>query len=148
ERTNSSRNHEIGGYNCNYYSTALGVGPSGHCSNGWRTEQWCADFATWVWRHAGANTSGLNPGAISFKNYGVRHGTWHTGNPRAGDAVVFNVSGGSASHVGLVVSASGNSFVMISGNTYNPNDGRDDVVGRANRSVGSGGVSGFASPVA
>ncbi|MEP7020333.1 MAG: CHAP domain-containing protein, partial [Pseudonocardiales bacterium] len=128
-------------------STALGVGPRGHCANGWRTEQWCADFATWVWQHAGANTSGLNPGAISFKNYGVRHGTWHTGSPRVGDAVVFNVSGGSASHVGLVVSASGNSFVMISGNTRNPNTGRDDIVGRANRTAGSGGVSGFASPV-
>jgi len=61
--------------------------------------------------------------------------------------VVFNVSGGSACHVGLPVSANGNSFVMISGNTRNPNTGRDDIVGRANRTAGSGGVSGFASPV-
>lgn len=147
ELNNSSRNHEIGGYNCNYYSTALGVGSTGSCSNGWRTEEWCADFATWVWGQAGANTGGLNPGAISFYNYGVNHGTWHTGSPQVGDAAVFNVSGGYASHVGLVVSASGNSFTMISGNSYNPNDGADDAVTQVNLTAGSGGVSGFASPV-
>lgn len=145
ELNNPAHNHESGGYNCNYYSGALGVG--GSCANGWRTEEWCADFATWVWRHAGANTGGLNPGAISFYNYGISRGTWHTSSPRVGDAVVFNVSGGSASHVGLVVSTNGNSFSMISGNSYNPGDGQDDAITQTNLSVGSGGVSGFASPV-
>jgi len=46
ELNNSSHNHEVGGYNCNYYSAVLGVGGTGS-SNGWRTEQWCADFGTW-----------------------------------------------------------------------------------------------------
>ncbi|PZS18320.1 MAG: CHAP domain-containing protein, partial [Pseudonocardiales bacterium] len=114
--------------------------------NGWRTEEWCADFALWVWRQAGANTSGLNAAANSFYIYGVNHGTYHTSSPRVGDAVVFNVSSGT-SHVGLVVAANGNSFTYISGNSTGP-DGNTNATTQKNLSVGSGGVSGFSSPIA
>lgn len=71
----------------------------------------------------------------------------HPRRRRVGDAVVFNVSGGSASHVGLVVAAGGSSFTMISGNSHNVNDGQDDVVSQVNLSTGGSGVSSFASPV-
>lgn len=145
EVNNPDRNHEIGGYNCNFYSTQLGVGTGG-CSNGWRTEEWCADFALWVWQQAGANTAGLNAAANSFYLYGVNNGTYHTSNPQVGDAVVFNVSSGT-SHVGLVVAANGDSFTYISGNSTG-SDGTTTWTTEKNLSVGSGGVSGFSSPVA
>jgi len=145
ELNNADRNHEIGGYNCNFYSTELGVGGSS-CANGWRTEEWCADFALWVWSQAGANVGGLNAMANSFYTYGVDHGTYHTSSPRVGDAVVFNVSEGT-SHVGLVVSVDGDSFSYISGNSTG-SDGSTSWTTQKNLSVGTGGVSGFSSPVA
>lgn len=149
ELNNSAHNHEIGGYNCNYYSTALGVGSSGQCSNGWRTEEWCADFGTWVWQAAGANISGLDPAAASFYSYGTAHGTWHTSSPHPGDAVVFNLSsdGSYASHVGLVTAVNGGSITMISGNSYDSADGQDDAVTQVNIPSSGGGISGYTDPV-
>jgi peptidoglycan hydrolase-like protein with peptidoglycan-binding domain len=146
ELNNASRNHESGGYNCNFYSAALGVGSA--CSNGLRSEEWCSDFATWVWRQAGAVYGGLTPAASSFYAYGRQHNTWHTTGPRVGDAVVFNLSasGTWASHVGLVVAVSGGSFTMISGNTFNPANGKDDIVGLTTQSNSGGGISGFTDP--
>lgn len=147
---NSSRNHEIGGYNCNYYTTALGLpGTGAGCSNGWKTEEWCADFATWVWLQAGVTVGGLSPAASSFYHYGVSHGTWHGGSPRVGDAVVFKLTGdGSvASHVGLVVGLGSGTFTMISGNAYNPADGQDDAITRETLNDSGGGISGFVDPV-
>lgn len=147
EMANSAHNREIGGYNCNFYSAALGVGGGG-CSNGWRTEEWCSDFATWVWRQAGINVGGLSPAASSFYAYGQQHGTWHTTSPRVGDAVVFNLSasGTYASHVGLVTAVNGASVTMISGNSYDSADGQDDTISQASLTVGGGGVSGFTDP--
>lgn len=147
EMGNPAHNHEIGGYNCNYYSAALGVGGTG-CSNGWRTEEWCSDFALWVWRQAGITVGGLTAAASTFYAYGQQHSTWHTTNPRVGDAVVFNLSssGTYASHVGLVTAVNGASITMISGNSHNSADGQDDIIGQANLAVGSGGVSGFTDP--
>lgn len=148
ELNNSSHNHEVGGYNCNYYSAVLGVGGTG-CSNGWRTEEWCADFGTWVWRQAGAISGGLTPAAASFFSYGRQHGTWHTSNPQVGDAVVFdlNSSGTFASHVGLVTAVSGATVTMISGNSINPSTGQIDAVSRVNMSSSGGGISGYATPL-
>src|SRR5262245_33204558 len=58
EAANKAHNHEIGGYNCNYYTTALKLAGTGaRCSNHWKTEEWCADFSKWVWSKAGANTT-------------------------------------------------------------------------------------------
>ena len=43
-------------------------------------------------RQAGAISGGLTPAAASFFSYGRQHGTWHTSNPQAGDAVVFDLN--------------------------------------------------------
>lgn len=148
ELNNPAHNHEAAGYNCNYYSTVLGVGETS-CSTGWRTGEWCADFATWVWRQAGANVGGLTAAAASFASYGKSHNTWHTTGPRVGDAVVFDLSsdGSTASHVGLVTGVSGSSFTMISGNAADPVDGQVDAVAQVSLADSRGGVAGFASPV-
>lgn len=90
-------------------------------------EQWCADFARWVWAQSGvANTSDLHPAAGSFYLYGQKHGTLHTNTdytPRVGDAVVFNygVAGaGTAKHVALVSKVNANGTIeTISGNWSN-----------------------------
>jgi peptidoglycan hydrolase-like protein with peptidoglycan-binding domain len=142
ELGNSARNHEIGGYNCNYYSTQLAAGTAGACSNGWRTEEWCADFARWIYGKAGARTTDLTAGAASFWTYGKHFGTWHDGlsGVKVGDAVVFDLDKSSdyASHFGLVTSVS-SGVVMISGNS-GPNT--NEI---ARSSVGS--ASGYAEPV-
>src|SRR5581483_732914 len=121
ELGNSAHNHEVGGYNCNYYSTQLGAGTAGACSNGWRTEEWCADFARWVYGKAGAKTTDLTAAAASFWTYGQHFGTWHSGlsGVKVGDAVVFDLdkSADWASHVGLVTAVSGSTITMISGNS-------------------------------
>jgi peptidoglycan hydrolase-like protein with peptidoglycan-binding domain len=150
QMNDSSRNHEIGGYNCNFYTTALGLSGTGaYCSNGWKSEEWCADFAKWVWTQAGVTVGGLTPAAASFYSYGRTHGTWHVSTPRVGDAVVFNLSsdGSYASHVGLVVGLGSGTFSMISGNTYNPSDGQDDAVKEVTLNDSGGGISGFTDPV-
>jgi peptidoglycan hydrolase-like protein with peptidoglycan-binding domain len=142
EAANSAHNREIGGYNCNWYTTALGLSGTGaSCSNHWKTQEWCADFAKWVWIQAGANTSGANSLARSFETYGKNHGTWHTSSPQPGDAIVFS------GHVGLVVSSTSSTVTYVSGNTYNPADGKDDVVRQNTVSRSYGGLVGYATPV-
>jgi hypothetical protein len=142
EAANKAHNHESGGYNCNYYTTALKLAGTGaHCGNKWKTEEWCADFAKWVWTKAGANTKYATPAAASFETYGKKHHTWHTGKPQPGDAIVF------PGHVGLVVSSTSSTVTYISGNTYNPKDGKDDVVRQATISRSSSRIIGYATPL-
>ncbi len=141
-----SHNHEIGGYNCNFFTSYFGAGSSG-CSNGWRTEEWCADFARFVWGQAGvAYTGGLNAAAYSFYQYGVNHGTWHGGDLsgiQPGDVIVFGIGyygAGTARHVAIYV---GNSLV-ISGNA-GPNT--DSVYKQLTSSLSGLGISGYTRPV-
>jgi hypothetical protein len=81
------------------------------------------------------------PAAASFETYGEKHHTWHTGKPQPGDAIVFS------GHVGLVVSSTASTVTYISGNTYNPRDGKDDVVPQATVSRSSSRVIGYATPL-
>ncbi len=67
---------------CNQYS-AYFVAGTDDCGNSNLDEEWCADFAAWVWLKAGAQvdykfiTGDLNSSAASFYEWGVAHGTWH-----------------------------------------------------------------------
>ncbi len=136
-----THNHELGGYNCNFFTAYFGAGSAG-CSNGWRTEEWCADFARYTWGRSGvAGTGELNAAAASFYSYGVNHGTWHGGNLsgiQPGDAIVFGLSGGWARHVGIYVGDS----LVISGNS-GPNS---NIVSRQLTSSWSD-ASGYTRPV-
>jgi hypothetical protein len=141
ELANTSRNKENGGYNCNFYSRDLYKGNLCHA--------WCADFARWVWGHAGANTAKLDAGAGSFVPYGERNHTWRKDNrasaARVGDAVVFNYANGRASHVGLVigVNQAAGTITIIEGNAGK----YDNQVSQRTFVPGSNGVTGFISPV-
>ncbi len=143
EQDNSAHNHMIG--NCNFYGGQL-YGTIPGCPSGWRTGDWCADFAKYVWRQAGSVSylAEIDSWAQSFKDYGVRHGTWHpTGGgyaPRPGDAIVYKDLGGQqgkADHVGVVVAYSSGTLTTIEGN-YNS---------RVYRRVNPANAQGFTSPV-
>ncbi|MEV6866318.1 CHAP domain-containing protein [Streptosporangium subroseum] len=166
---NTTRNHESPlGSNCNYYTGHFrNWKPSSGCpsSDGvqWRDSDWCADFSKYVWKNAGVpyadvpETSGgvLTGWASSFKDYGVRHGTWHTRGsgylPQPGDAIVFDwEQNGDIDHVGIVSSANsstvstieGNSGDRIKANSYSRSN--VDIVGYS-APVGAAQVTGTAS---
>jgi hypothetical protein len=94
--------------------------------NGGDAEYWCADFAKWVWQNAAGSTitdtDALDAAAVSFYNYGVDHGTLHTGTsyqPRVGDAVVYDVTvpsgrthGTFADHVGIVTAVNSDGSIQ------------------------------------
>jgi len=77
-------------------------------------EEWCADFAKWVWQQAGvtADMNTLNAGAVSFYDWGLDQGESmpaDAGTPAPGDAIVFFPPGkitptSYADHVGIVTS--------------------------------------------
>jgi hypothetical protein len=99
---------------CNKFSFYWNAGGRG-CPSGEESEKWCADFAAWVWRHAGVrfpygySYGDINGGAASFYVWGEIHGTWHPMGggytPSPGDVAVYGLSlSGSpwAAHVAVV----------------------------------------------
>ncbi len=67
---------------CNKFSAYWYAGVD-DCGNDNLDEEWCADFAAWVWKQAGAEVDyklapgSLNGDSASFYLWGVDHGTWH-----------------------------------------------------------------------
>ena len=100
---------------CNKYS-AYWVSGTADCGNDNLDEEWCADFAAWVWKKAGAEVDyqfvngDLNSSAASFYEWGVANGTWHpVGDgytPQPGDVAVYglDISALVAAHVAVVTS--------------------------------------------
>lgn len=99
---------------CNKFSAFWSAGDA--CSGGGNAEEWCADFAAWVWRKAGVQfTYGYDPGdingaAASFYEWAVANGRWHPATPTyvaaPGDIAVYGLSLGTkprAAHVAIVV---------------------------------------------
>jgi hypothetical protein len=103
---------------CNRFSAYWDAG-TGDCGNGNRSEEWCADFAAWVWKQAGAEvTYELAPGYLngdsaSFYVWGTDHGTWHpVGSgytPQPGDVAVYGLdtTAVTAVHVAIVTADTG-----------------------------------------
>jgi hypothetical protein len=97
---------------CNKFSAFWGAGKA--CKDGLRKEEWCADFAAWVWRKAGAQftysyaSTDINAASGSFYLWAVDHGTWHPAGsgytPQPGDVAVYGLdpTTGSAAHVAVV----------------------------------------------
>lgn len=158
ELGDDSRNHERktigpngrkGYHNCNFYSGKFTTGDGPACGKGWKAQEWCADFAKWVWKQAGAEVGGINSLASSFQGYGQRNKTWVGGTGlkgvRPGDVVAY-YSDSAVNHVGIVISVNRakGTFTSIEGNTGEPNVRitiRRDVVPRF------AGVAGFSGPV-
>ncbi|MGH9086744.1 MAG: CHAP domain-containing protein [Acidimicrobiales bacterium] len=148
---------------CNTFSAFWGAGTT-TCGAGLRSEEWCADFAAWVWYEAGArmtyalSSGDINAAAASFYVWAVDHGTWHAAassyTPRPGDVAVYGLDTTSdvASHVAVVT---GDTLGDRGPNVVNGDGDRTgfsvvetgtdqfhaDVPGRA------GVLSGYASPI-
>jgi hypothetical protein len=105
---------------CNKFSAYWNAGTDDCGGNGNLSEEWCADFAAWAWKEAGALVSYelapgyLNGDSASFYVWGTNHGTWHpVGSgytPQPGDVAVYGLdtSAVTAVHVAVVVGNSGN----------------------------------------
>jgi hypothetical protein len=102
---------------CNRYS-AFWISGTADCGNGNRNEEWCADFAAWVWHQAGVSftyqfiNGDINSSSASFYEWGVAHGTWHpyrsNYQPEPGDVAVYglDIATLTAVHVAIVTSVS------------------------------------------
>jgi hypothetical protein len=102
---------------CNRFSAYWQVGAL-DCPNSNRDEEWCADFAAWVWRKAGVQfvygqaPGEINAASVSFYQWGLAHHRWHpVGSiyvPKAGDIAVYGLelSTEKAEHVAVVTSYS------------------------------------------
>jgi CHAP domain len=100
---------------CNKFSSYWDAG-NNDCSNSNLDEEWCADFAAWVWQKAGASVTyqfingDINSSAASFYEWGKRLGTWHPAGsgyvPQPGDVAVYGLDPSTlvAQHVAIVVS--------------------------------------------
>ena len=125
------------------------------CSHHHAAEEWCADFAKWVWYQAGAlHTGKLTPAAGSFGIYGqVRHS-----NPKVGDAVLFDYhsKAKTAAHVAIVVKVLPNGKIVSIGGNEGPSketshvlqDGPYSGVRKSSDALAPNGpLSGYVSPV-
>ncbi len=99
---------------CNKFSAYWSSG-SNDCGNANLDEEWCADFAAWVWEQAGVPVTyayingDLNSSAASFYEWGVDKGTWHSTAsgyvPQPGDVAVYGLDTTTlvAAHVAIVI---------------------------------------------
>jgi hypothetical protein len=120
------------GSNCNIYTAYWGRGTTAGCAPGTSAEEWCSDFAQWVWAAGGIDTTGINAWAYTFVDWGEAHvGAWQPGptnDPEPGDAVVWgDVASGYSSHVGIVVEVSQGMIDVVAGNSGPPIDAAGDV---------------------
>ena len=106
--------------NCNPYTGYFRRGSTSMCPKGMASEEWCSDFANWVWAKSGAQIAGITGYSYTFVTAGARLGTFKAGatnNPKPGDAVVWGYAAtGVGNHVGLVVAVKGNLIDVVSGN--------------------------------
>ncbi|MGH9044665.1 MAG: CHAP domain-containing protein [Acidimicrobiales bacterium] len=120
------------GSNCNIFSAYWGRGTTAGCAPGTSAEEWCSDFAQWVWAAAGIPTNGINGWSYTFVDWALDHpGAWKPGatnNPEPGDAVLWgDTSAAYAIHVGIVVGVSAGQIDVVSGNSGPPIDAAGDV---------------------
>ncbi len=147
---------------CNPYTAYFGDG-SGGCAAGLRKNEWCADFAAWVWRQAGVSFvygfsgSDINAWSASFYFWGLATGNWHplsSGySPQPGDVAVYGnlTEEPGPGHVGIYVGGSASSPTVVNGNwaTNWPDPTNYGVMIQSDESdtgVAGGGLDGYVSP--
>jgi hypothetical protein len=137
---------------CNKFSYYWRVGYSCQTA-GNRSEEWCSDFAKWVWAKGGAEVDGnLTPSAASFRLWAIANHRWHSAKsgyvPKPGDAVVYGLdpAGTWAAHVAIVVGTTNGLPDVVNGDF---NYGVSGVVPKeVNEYVTSkSDIGGYASPM-
>jgi CHAP domain len=160
ELANTTHNREASG-NCNFFSgwwVTSGDATCGTRATGgvkWRANNWCSDFARYVWKQSGANVSGMDPWAGSFYRATKSTTRWQARStgyvPQPGDAVVFDwdrlgggTNGWGIDHVGIVESYVNGALTTIEGNTK-PSGATTDGIYRRSRALAD--VIGYVKPV-
>jgi hypothetical protein len=126
--------HSFSGVDCDPYSMMVAAQSPNSDGCGYdqkfrvqdENEEWCSDFAKWVWQRAGvtAGMNTINAGADSFDAWGQDQGESlpvDPSTPQVGDAVVFYPPGpvspaAYADHVGLVTAVNADGTInMVNG---------------------------------
>jgi len=118
-------------FDCNPYTTLVDAGAS---TSGCGTDptfnvqdenqEWCSNFAKWVWEQGGvtADLSTLTPQSATFYKWALAQGqdpSFDSGTPQVGDAIVFYPAADTApnstyaDHVGLVVGVNSNGTLNL-----------------------------------
>lgn len=107
---------------CNPFTAAYGRGSTSGCRHGYSAEEWCSDFAQYVWQTSGIQTDGITGWAASFVQWGAAHhrvqfGTHFTAQP--GDAIVWGTrSPLYGTHVAIIVGVKGHSIDVVGGDSW------------------------------
>lgn len=142
--------------NCNpytYYWWVRGERPysvNNHCVAGTRSEEWCSDFAQWVWASYGVNTGDTTGAAISFVSWGENYGAFHRGStndPEPGDTLVWgNMTYGA--HVAIIAGVDPGGVLSTVNGNGGPNTDRVDLADVTENSTIDGyPIVGYISPV-
>jgi hypothetical protein len=127
--------------NCNPFTAAFGRGSTSGCPPGNAAEEWCSDFAEFVWQTSGIPTAGITGWSATFITWGIKHhrvqlGTRFRAVP--GDAIVWGQrSPLYGQHVGIIVSVLGRYLDIVSGNSGGDFPGFGSGVWRWGPFVGS-----------
>jgi hypothetical protein len=109
------------GSDCNVFTAAFGRGSTYDCPGGTSSEEWCSDFADFVWTHAGVPTAGITGWAATFITWGRQHHRVQMGThfkPAVGDAIVWGTPQPLyGTHVAIIASVQGDLISVISGNS-------------------------------
>jgi hypothetical protein len=134
-------------HDCNPFTTLVDVGASTAGCGVDPTfgvqdenEEWCADFAKWVWEQGGvtADLGTLDPSAASFYQWALDQGqdpAFDSGTPQVGDAIVFYPGSDTApnstyaDHVGLVVGVNSNGTLNLVNGDF---QGSTNITAQAN----------------
>ena len=148
----------VGSY-CNPYTAHWAAGQSSSCGKGESAEEWCADFAAWVWRQAGVpftygySSGNINAGAVSFYQWGEATGTWHAATsgytPQPGDVVVYGLNtptDTTADHVAIVTGGTAKDPDVIDGDWWNAGNGSVAAATDQTTATGTDTISGYVSP--
>jgi hypothetical protein len=138
--------------NCQPYTDVNGTSA---CTN-----EWCAVFASWVWRTAGVSAAPTTWIATDTATWAQQNHLWKPrpsgteGDPEPGDMVVFGVPGsGEGGHVGIVYTVnSGGTITVVNGDYGGTSYANSHVVVEtinpitATSGVDGVGISGYISP--
>lgn len=131
-----------------------GLGQTNWC------EEWCADFASWVYNQAGyplrQGSTWRIPAVATIRDLGDQikgegRFDYHTSGytPQIGDLVIHEKGG--SSHVNIVVGVSGNTITMIGGDQgsgpYGGPNSRSNVSQYTQNGFYSGDISGYVTPL-
>lgn len=109
------------GSECNRFTAALGRGSTDGCAPGTAAEEWCSDFAQWVWQRAGVPTRGITGWSASFIAWGSVHRRLQLGTKftaEVGDAIVWGTRRPLyGTHVAIIVAVRGAQIDVVSGNS-------------------------------